>query len=459
VSFVVEEVSLHAARDERLAGFELERPREGEQSELHALRVQGWAAGRDRPVHAVEVVYHGRPLQSAPIISPPPNTGADRPPGAWETLVGLLGLRADAELELHVVFDDGERVPAATLRLRRAPLRSGFEPQLQPLILSSLGRSGSTWLMKVFASHPEIVVMRHFPYESSPAKYWMHALKVLSDPANLAQSVHPNNFHADRGWAGNNPYFNAMAIDDPERAAWLAGAHFERLARFFQETAEQWYLAVAGSQGQQAPRYFAEKHLWPNFLPVLIRELYPGAREVFLVRDFRDVACSALLAEDRHQHAPFGSGRQAGMSEEEYVQDVVRRMATDMRRSWETRGPGAHLVRYEDMAHRPHDTLTSLLSYLGVDSSAETVERVVELASHDVPDLPKTTFEPARVEAHRVGRSPQSSIGRWRERDDAFRAVLDDALGDALTAFGYDREDDEASARAAAPAPAQPAVD
>ena len=202
-------------------------------------------------------------------------------------------------------------------------------------MLSSLGRSGSTWLMKMFAAHPEIVTMRRFPYESSAGKYWMHAMKVLSDPANLELSAHLDTFHSDRWWAGSNPYFDAPAIDDPERGAWLGREHVERLARFFQETVEQWYLTVARSQGQEAPRYFAEKHLWPNFLPMLIRELYPGAREVFLVRDFRDVACSALAADARRGYAGFG--REPHMSEEEYVRDVVRRMATDLQRSWEAR--------------------------------------------------------------------------------------------------------------------------
>src|SRR6185436_15609669 len=197
VSFVVEQVSLHAAPGERLAEFEVEQPAEGEQSDLHVLRVRGRVAGRAQRAHAVEVVYHGKAIQTAPIVSLGPSPAAASEPDPWEALVGLLGLRADAVLELHVVLEDGERLPAATLRLRRAPLRSGYEPQLQPLIMSSLGRSGSTWLMKLFAAHPEIVVTRHFPYESSPAKYWMHALKVLSDPANLAQSAHPNNFHAD----------------------------------------------------------------------------------------------------------------------------------------------------------------------------------------------------------------------------------------------------------------------
>jgi len=458
VSFVVEQVSLHAAPGERLAEFEVEQPAEGEQSDLHVLRVRGRVAGRAQRARAVEVVYHGKAIQTAPIVSLGPSPAAASEPDPWEALVGLLGLRADAVLELHVVLEDGERLPAATLRLRRAPLRSGYEPQLQPLIMSSLGRSGSTWLMKLFAAHPEIVVTRHFPYESSPAKYWMHALKVLSDPANLAQSAHPNNFHADRGWAGNNPYFNPLSIADPERAAWLAREHLERLARFFQETVDQWYLTVARTQGQSAPRYFAEKHLWPNFLPVLIRELYPGAREVFLVRDFRDVACSALLAERRHDLAPFGSGREPGMSEEEYVRDVVRRMATDMLRSWETRGAGGHLVRYEDMALRPHDTLAALLSYLEVESSPQTIDRLVQTASQDLPDLEGTTFEPERVEAHRTERSPESSIGRWRERDDAFREVLDEALGEALSAFGYEREGG-ASDRATSPGRADPPLD
>ena len=282
--------------------------------------------------------------------------------------MGLVGLREDAELELRVVLDGDVRVPAGTLELRREPLRSGFEAQVQPLVLTSLGRSGSTWLMKMFAAHPEIVTLRRFPYESSPGKYWMHAMKVLSDPANLELSAHPDSFHSDRWWAGSNPYFDASAIDDPERAAWLGREHVERLARFFQETIEDWYLTVARSQGQEAPRYFAEKHLWPNFLPMLIRELYPGAREVFLVRDFRDVACSALAADARRGYSGFG--REPHMSQEEYVREVVHRMATDLHRSWEARAPGAHLVHYEDMARRPQETLRALLTFLGVTPPA-----------------------------------------------------------------------------------------
>jgi hypothetical protein len=133
-------------------------------------------------------------------------------------------------------------------------------------------------------------------------------------------------------------------------------------------------------------------------------------------------------------------------------------MATDMQRSWEARGPGAHLVRYEDMARRPRETLRSLLTFLDVDAGGETVDRVLGLASEIVPDLPGSTAEPGYAERDRGDRSPEESIGRWREQDEEFREVLDDALGEALSAFGYEREG-SASSPAAGRDAAQPAVD
>ena len=146
------------------------------------------------------------------------------------------------------------------------------------------------------------------------------------------------------------------------------------------------------------------------------------------------------------------------MSQEEYVRDVVRRMATDLQRSWEARAAGAHLVHYEDMARRPQETLRSLLTFLGVDAGDGTVDRVLALASEDVPSLPGSTSDPELVEPHRSKGSSEQSIGRWREQDEAFREVLDDALGEALGAFGYEREG-RASGRAAGQSAAQPAVD
>jgi len=90
------------------------------------------------------------------------------------------------------------------------------------------------------------------------------------------------------------------------------------------------------------------------------------------------------------------------------------------------------------MAQRPRETLTALLSYLGLDAAPDTVAEVLRLAAEDVPALPGTSFDPALVSRHRSGGAPQDSIGRWLERDGAFREILNDVLGDALAAFGYE---------------------
>ncbi len=90
-----------------------------------------------------------------------------------------------------------------------------------------------------------------------------------------------------------------------------------------QDSIEDWYTTLARNQSQDAPVYFAEKHMWPNFLPVLTWELYPQAKEIFLVRDFRDMVCS-ILAFDRKRGYP-GFGRPEGKSDTDYVRDELQR--------------------------------------------------------------------------------------------------------------------------------------
>src|SRR5207248_557150 len=62
--------------------------------------------------------------------------------------------------------------------------------------------------------------------------------------------------------------------------------YVEDLAGFCQRSIEDFYLQIGTMQERRNPRYFAEKYI-PTQLPRIMWELYPKAREVFLVRDFR----------------------------------------------------------------------------------------------------------------------------------------------------------------------------
>jgi hypothetical protein len=278
----------------------------------------------------------------------------------------------------------------------------------------------------MFAAHPKIVVYPRYPYESSSAKYWAHMLKVLSEPANLMQSVRPDSFHNDLWHVGHNPFFDDGVAQTARQGHWFGRTYIEELAAFCQRSIESWYTTLAESQEQENPVYFAEKHMWPNYLPVLMRELYPAAKEVFLVRDFRDMVCSIMAFDDNRGYPGFG--RPDDKTDEDYIRQELKEAAFSLYNSWKTRQDRSHLVRYEDMVLRPEQTLKELLEYLELDSSEAIVREILAKASEETADL----------KHHRTSSTSQESIGRWRrERDEAFRELCQETFGELLEEFGY----------------------
>ena len=142
----------------------------------------------------------------------------------------------------------------------------------------------------------------------------------------------------------------------------------------------------------------------------MLWDLYPGAREVFLVRDFRDMMAS-IIAANRKWAGPPRFGRAVAASDEEHVRRF-RRFVADIMGSWRRRRDRAHLVRYEDLIRQPRETVAALAAYLEVDGSAATLDRMVDsLARRD-----------EESDVYRTAGTAEASIGRWREDLDARRA-------------------------------------
>jgi hypothetical protein len=427
-----------------LIGRGIDTPTVGSKGDTHVLAIRGWVVSREGRAVDVDIVHQGAPLRSAPVVGRREDVEAEFPeaptgvPCAFFLPLGLVGLEPISDLILRAVLDNGARVPFASIRVSRKAVHSGFKPTIQPIILTGLGRSGTTWLMKLLGSHPEILVYDHFPYEHATAKYWLHMFKVLSDPGNPFQSAKPHEFQNNLWWVGNNPFHDESVLRQKPAARWFGRRYVEHLAAFCQSSIEDFYSTIARSQRKPPAVYFAEKHN-PNLLPTLTHELYPRAKELFLVRDFRDMACSVLAFDEKRGFSGFGF---SGGSKQDYIRLGMRNMALEFMRSWRSRGSRSHLLRYEDLAMRPAASLTGMLDYLGVDSSPAAVDRMLR----GVPESPSRRSE-GRLDnrsdrwmaaEHRTSPDLMASIGRWRtDGGEALSEVWEEAFGDVLAEFGY----------------------
>jgi hypothetical protein len=283
-------------------------------------------------------------------------------------------------------------------------------------------------LMQMLAAHPAVVAYARPPYEARGGKYWLHVLKVLGAPTDARKRVGaPMEFHLEPLAAGGNPFYSSAFAAWPEVETWSGSDYVADLAAFCQRSIDGWYLATAAAQGQASEPlvYFAEKH-FPDVYPRLMRELYPNAREIFLVRDFRDMVASMIAYNARKGYDEFGRNK-AG-SDEAWLA-YLHQVFLALRNAWRDRGEPGSLVRYEDVVREPTTTLPRLLDLLGLDADPATVARLIAAAAPDAPEL----------RGHGTADSPASSIGRWRrDLPPELRALTEETFSELLRDFGYE---------------------
>jgi Sulfotransferase family len=426
----IRDVQMSAGPREHLHGGHIDRPRPGTASDIYSFEIAGWALGKSAPVAAIEMLHEGRPVLEVPVSIDRPDVASAFPGVAgsqrvgFSASVGALSVRREFEVLLQAKLESGQRELLGRVRGEREGLNSDYDPLVQPLMVTTLARTGSTWLNHVLSCHPQIVAFGPFKHETRVALYWATVLQELSQPNSYLSQFDPRDLSERRWWLGDAGV-ESRVMREPGLGRWLGLDRVRSLAANCQAQIDAFYAEHGASD--ERVEYFVEK-CPPWQVPLdLLQELYPKAREIILVRDFRDMFCSIRSYNEKRGIAGFQRG--GGETDAEYIASRVSRFAEALLQRWRSREGLAKLLRYEDLILEPRRTLTELTEYLELESASETIDEVLDRAAR----------QEAAAEVHRTTPDTSSSIGRWRrdlspELLEVFAEVLDPLLGE----FGYE---------------------
>ncbi|HZV75679.1 MAG TPA: sulfotransferase [Conexibacter sp.] len=387
----------------------LDLPTVGALDDALCLEVAGWVVGSSRPVQAVNVVVDPFPPDGLRVLTVPvsvvredvlarfPHLPAGQPCG-FRTVLSLAGLPASFSVRIEAVFEDGVVERCLEIQGRHPLLDLGYRPSLDPLMVTSLGRTGTTWLMRLLGEHPQIAVHRAYPYEARACSYWMHAFDVLADPHHR-DLANKDEFHVHRAAVGHHP-LHETGWDDPAVYGWLRGEYLRQVGAFALTATDRFYTSIAEGNGCADARCFAEKfHVGHGRW--FVRSLYDKVREIVLVRDPRDTFCSILAFNAKRGN--IGFGRQEVSTDDAFVENV-RLDFSRLLAVVDADPATTHLVRYEDLILRPVDTLRELLEFAELDADDAVVEGAIQAASGDTRELAE----------HRTVGDAGASVARWR---------------------------------------------
>lgn len=414
--------------------FRLERPVSPGEGGGDLLPIAGWAWGRHTAVVGISVLEHGAPVTTGSVGTPRPDVPQAFPAESigeacgFNALVALLGVRATFTLQLVAEMANGHRVRFAEIAGRRfaahvesnqseTPLHRDDEP-LIPILVTSLGRTGTSWLMHILSCHAEVVACNRWPHELRASMFWLRTFRAIVEHPHGFDA--PQRFESRTGeswWEGCDPF--ALTGVTP----WFGRDYVELAGQSARQAISSFYRALARTQGQPEARYFAEKAL-PNSAANQVHELFPDTREIILVRDFRGMFCSILAFNRKRGFQGFG--RELVPTDEAYV-EILRPAVESLHDAARTR-PGSLVVRYEDLITDPHSTVKRLCGYLPVADDRPAIADLLDRASRTTPGMAE----------HQTSRSGADSLARWQtDLTPSMIRSCNDVFGDALAAFGY----------------------
>ena len=263
-----------------------------------------------------------------------------------------------------------------------------------PLFIVGAPRSGTKLLRDLVKQHP-LIGIPDYETEFLPRL-------VKKDFGDLSDSRRFNDFYA---WVGRNMYFRYMEDEGRLISAdtWYRACQnhdvkgiFEALCRIDGKVP----YGSAGVWGDKSPNY-------RSHLP-LLKQLWPEARFVHIVRDVRDVCMSSHKAWGKH------------------VLRNAQRWADEVGECCHAGVPDYLQLRYEDLLEDPTRELTRIAEHCGLDFD----ERMLN------PQRPSENLGDTKGQVGIVATNSQ----KWKTRmDAAIQQQVEAVCGGLLDELGYER--------------------
>lgn len=388
------------------------------------LQFTGWAMG-SKPYTSIGLYdMQGIELHRAPVDIPRPDVVAKRRNAPLTCGFSFPFTCVGPPLTTYqlIAFPaEGEPKTLYRVTLRIAPLPVA-PLAIAPLMLTSLGRSGSTWVMGLLARHPAIIAHDPHRFDSRIASYWAHVFAALSHPRSHRQSLIPQELGNELWWVSGPLPPNAV-LPDPAVARFVEHDTVIATADFCLRRIDAFYHHLAATLKRPVPPFFIEK-FDPRLARITLRNLCPNAREIVLVRDPRDTLCSVLAFNKKRGYASFG--REAVGSDEDYIRWYAGPLSL-LRYTLDTPSRPVTVLRYEELIRKPRETLRTLLTALSLDACDATIDNLLAHPDSAVLDLHGTTA------------SPQASVNRWQtDLPKSLRAAVRTHLDPLLIPLGYE---------------------
>lgn len=382
--------------------------------------VTGWAFNQDAPDTAVEIIISVNGLAVGGVL-------ADRFREDLMTLgaasTGKYGFQYSfdpslslfLENEVDVTFKRTARLlPNGSKSLRALANKSPRSGSPVPILVTAIGRSGTSLLMSRLASHKDVVVAGEFPFEIKMFSYYSLAFRTLVSEGELDRSTNPDLMasEATRFSIGFNPFnhpdYKSVLGDQALHDDFFLGEVPAIIGEGFRHIILRYYDLVRISSRKISAKFLAEK-IHPDSTSRLVpRFLFGAVKEIVLIRDPRDLLCSF------DSFWKF-SGAQA-------IESIANTMNAMSILCQEQRDD-VIVVKFEDLILRQSETLESIASFLEVDGKLDG----------DISD------DPSRFKTHGTTLAPEASIGRWKR--DLPEELLEKCLpkfSNCLTQFGYE---------------------